>query len=190
MRHAIFVLACAAASFQGARAQELSCEQSFPNKDQYSERLSCLEKRIEDLRGKAELYAEREEKSRNELRDLLTKQAQLEVYGPPKTVEPIAGGIYWTRSYWGHHGDAHQDFQCLPPIEAKPNMVAFGSQDLGEKNERGCQADEHCDSAGEWCVSKRRTPGCYVNKDWYDWYMRLAAALKLPINVDIVCAAK
>lgn len=51
-----------------------------------------------------------------------------------------------------------------------------------------CRVSGDCNSTGEYCVSVERPAGCFVNRQWFDWYARHAHAMQIAISDDFVCA--
>jgi hypothetical protein len=86
-------------------------------------------------------------------------------------------------------GRKRKSFDCVPQPNPPSGFMIFGLEYGPEIdiNTRGCVEVNFCDSAGEFCRRKPRSRGCYVNRDWYDWYKSKATELKFPVTYDAVC---
>lgn len=167
------------------------------------EKVKCLEQHLKEL--DEHINTERE-RSQRIIKELLTQIENLK--GPKKIVELIPEKISAvTIGYWAK-GHEHQVFDCVPPIENKAGYTLYGAE-LSEEMDGSklnklseeeriryhsslklCHAHGWCDSAGEFCHWKDRTKGCYVNTEWYNWYLKMNGLQSsiYQINYDTICS--
>ncbi|MEW7995367.1 MAG: hypothetical protein G8D66_00545 [gamma proteobacterium symbiont of Ctena orbiculata] len=140
-------------------------------------------------------------KEMNKVRKETEQKIMEKVYGPQKKVTKIQGGIYRTRSHWSN-GRSHRDTLCINTPSQPPGTVKIGGNDTGIYDTRkssllkdpnkfikslGCKPRGHCDSHGEFCISYERQSGCYVNKEWFDWYKKREESLGRNVDHNLVC---
>lgn len=197
------------ASFFALQAYAQYSLEECPSTD-LEEKVKCLEQRLNELDEHNNIERKR---LKAIIKELITQIGNLK--GPKKNVElipEVESAV--TVAYWAK-GHAHQVFNCVPPIENKEGYTIFGA-DLSEdrsivKNTivgrspslemhaphdihyiyyRTCHPNGYCDSKGEHCMRRDRAKGCYVNTEWYNWYLKMNGLQSsiYKINYDTICS--
>jgi hypothetical protein len=199
LAYTIFILAIFA-TFQTAKAEgltnDISCSAINTTLKSQDDRIDCVDKRTDAIVPLLNLSLERSLKANEDLKKEISRLLAL-IDGPKRIVSTRfpAVVIAKTVGYWAGGAYSHE-FDCSPLPPVPPGQVPYGLEISGEFpthptfpfGSRGCVGENFCDSTGEFCRHKSRGAGCYVNKDWLDWYSARAEAWRIPVNAEIVCS--
>ena len=85
---------------------------------------------------------------------------------------------------------------CVPPLTDRPGFVLVGakSSNWTQQAQNGAGDDpmvecfhRDADLHTRYVASRSRSEGCYVNRTWFDWYTRRAAAEGWPTDEGTLC---
>lgn len=191
------LLLCMSVSY----AQAIPCKVRFPNPDQLDERLSCLETVVDNLDALFTKYFEEQggdiDKARAEISVKIEGR-----FGPVKKVTTIPGGIYVSDGFWAYRKKP-KHYWCSGKKMPKqpPGTIQIAGKDLSkdyaysqlkpgqEEKARRCVPNKDTDClGGEYCRSRARSPGCFINEEWYSWAVANTPGGKAKLKPEVICA--
>jgi hypothetical protein len=107
---------------------------------------------------------------------------------PRRLVVSINGQHKGTLATWAN-GAHSQLLTCFPRPAPGPDFELVVLQESNFPSyQRGiCGTPPYCDSAGEGCREHFYSRGCYINKEWHDWYKEDGLRRGVPYSKESVC---
>ena len=109
-----------------------------------------------------------------------------------KRVFVLDGQHIATKGYWSE-GRRSAILYCSGAVPNDQPRVGFDLIDMGKREVRSqgrgaCPRAGFCDSHGEFCNELFWVKGCYINKEWHEWYKGEIARVGIAYSGEAVCA--